>query len=153
MKRLAMRVFRRLPRPVRRFLIRRATPSFTVGAVLALQRSDGAILLVAQRHSPGWALPGGLLRRGEAPEDGLLREVEEEVGLVLTAEQLPLPIAIVAPRVRRVDIVYLSTDGDSFKPRRGADRDEVTGLGWYALNELPEVSDATVDILQGVRLL
>jgi ADP-ribose pyrophosphatase YjhB (NUDIX family) len=93
------------------------------------------------------------LRRGEAPEDGLLREVEEEVGLVLTAEQLPLPIAIVAPRVRRVDIVYLSTDGDSFKPRRGADRDEVTGLGWYALNELPEVSDATVDILQGVRLL
>jgi 8-oxo-dGTP diphosphatase len=153
MKRLAMRVFRRLPRPVRRVLIRSFTPSYTVGAVLALQRSDGAILLVAQRHSPGWALPGGLLRRGEAPEVGLLREVEEEVGLVLEASALPLPVAIVAPRVRRVDIVYLSADGDSFTPRRGPDRDEVTGFGWYPLDALPEVSDATVDILQGVRLL
>jgi 8-oxo-dGTP diphosphatase len=153
MKRMAMRVFRRLPRPLRRLLIHSFTPSYTIGAVLALQRSDGAILLVAQRHSPGWALPGGLLRRREAPSDGLIREVEEEVGIVLSAEQLPLPIAVVAPRVRRVDIVYLSTAGDAFTPRRGADRDEVTGVGWYALDALPEVSDATIEILQGVRLL
>ena len=148
-----MRVFRRLPRPVRRFLIRRCTPSYTVGAVLALQRSNGEVLLVAQRHSPGWALPGGLLRRGEAPQTGLIREVEEEVGLVLEPAQLPLPVAVLAPQVRRVDVVYLSADGDSFTPRRGPDRDEVTGVGWFALDALPEVSDATVDILHGVRLL
>ncbi|MBV9486401.1 MAG: hypothetical protein JO246_10120, partial [Frankiaceae bacterium] len=46
MKRAAMRVFRRLPRPVRRMIIRAITPSYTVGAVLALQRSDQTLLLV-----------------------------------------------------------------------------------------------------------
>jgi 8-oxo-dGTP diphosphatase len=153
MKRAAMRVFRRLPRPVRRVIIRSFTPSYTVGAVLALQRSDGAVLLVQQRHSPGWALPGGLLRRGETPSKGLLREVEEEVGLALDPADLAVPCAVLAPRVRRVDVVYLSTDGDSVRPRRGADRDEVTGVGWFALDALPEVSDATIDILHGVRLL
>lgn len=142
-----------MPRPLRRVIIRSFTPSYTVGAVLALQRSDGAVLLVEQRHSPGWALPGGLLHRGETPDEGLLREVEEEVGLVLDAAQLPLPVAVLAPRVRRVDVVYISSNGDSFVPRRGADHDEVMRVGWFALDALPEVSDATVDILQGIRLL
>jgi 8-oxo-dGTP diphosphatase len=121
--------------------------------VLALQKSDGTVLLVAQRHSPGWALPGGLLHRGETPEDGLLREVEEEVGLVLDRSQLPVPCAVLAPRVRRVDVVFLSGGGDGLTPRRGPDRDEVTGVGWFALDALPEVSDATLDILHGVRLM
>lgn len=148
-----MRVFRRLPRPVRRMIIRSFTPSYTVGAVLALQREDGTLLLVEQRHSPGWALPGGLLRRGELPADGMLREVEEEVGLRLEPASLPLPIAVLAPRVRRVDVVYLMADRGAQVAKRGDDEDEVIGVGWFALNALPEVSDATIDILRGVRLL
>jgi 8-oxo-dGTP diphosphatase len=148
-----MRVFRRLPRPVRRVIIRSFTPSYTVGAVLVLQRSDRTVLLVAQRHSPGWALPGGLLRRGETPADGVVREVEEEVGIVLDPANLPLPTAVLAPRVRRVDVVYMLGDGDQLMARRGTDRDEVVGVGWYHLDALPEVSDATIDILRGVRLL
>jgi 8-oxo-dGTP pyrophosphatase MutT (NUDIX family) len=153
MRRFAMRVFRRLPRPVRRMIIRSYTPSYTVGAVLALRRSDGTLLLVEQRHSPGWALPGGLLRRGELPLDGLVREVEEEVGLVLDPLALPLPVTVLAPRVRRVDVVYISDEGDAIAATRGADHDEVIGVGWFALDALPEVSDATVDILRGVKLL
>jgi 8-oxo-dGTP diphosphatase len=148
-----MRVFRRLPRPMRRLIIRSFTPSFTVGSVLALRRTDGALLLVEQRHSPGWALPGGLLHRGETSAAGLVREVAEEVGLVLDPAALPLPVAVLAPRVRRVDVVYIVSDTDSFAAKRGADHDEVTGVGWFALDALPEVSDATVDILRGVHLL
>jgi ADP-ribose pyrophosphatase YjhB (NUDIX family) len=134
-------------------IIRSFTPSYTVGAVLALQREDGTLLLVEQRHSPGWALPGGLLRRGELPADGLVREVEEEVGLRLDPVNLPLPIAVLAPRVRRVDVVYLMTDGGAQAATRGEDEDEVIGVGWFALDALPEVSDPTIDILRGVRLL
>jgi ADP-ribose pyrophosphatase YjhB (NUDIX family) len=150
-----MRVFRRLPRPVRRLIIRRFTPSYTVGAVLALQRSDGAVLMVEQRHTPGWALPGGLLRRGELPSEGLAREVAEEVGLTLDPDTLPLPYSVLAPRVRRIDIVYViaDADADALRPRRGADEDEVMGVGWFALDALPELNDATLDILRGVRLL
>jgi 8-oxo-dGTP diphosphatase len=153
MKRAAMRVFRRLPRPIRRLVIRSFTPSYTVGAVLVLQRADGTMLMVEQRHSPGWALPGGLLRRGELPALGLVREVEEEVGIALDPVALPLPIPVLAPRVRRLDIVYLMTAGDEVAPGRGEDKDEVTGVGWFALDALPELNDATLDILRGVRLL
>jgi 8-oxo-dGTP pyrophosphatase MutT (NUDIX family) len=148
-----MRVFRRLPRPLRRVVIRSFTPSYTVGAVLALQRADGTLLMVEQRHSPGWALPGGLLRRGELPADGLVREVAEEVGILIDPAALPLPVPVLAPRVRRVDVVYVMDDGDAVRPRRGDDKDEVMGVGWFALDALPELNDATMDILRGVRLL
>jgi len=153
MRRFAMRVFRRLPRPLRRLIIRSFTPSYTVGAVLALQRPDGTLLLVEQRHSPGWALPGGLLRRRELPENGLVREVEEEVGLALDPARLPIPIAVLTPRVRRVDVVYVMSASDKVEPERGDDTDEVMGVGWFALDALPELNDATIDILRGVRLL
>ena len=153
MKRAAMRVFRRLPRPVRRLIIRSVTPSYTVGAVLVLQRADGALLMVEQRHTPGWALPGGLLRRGELPHEGLVREVAEEIGVDLDPAALPLPYSVLAPRVRRIDIVYVLSDDAAMRPRRGEDEDEVIGVGWFALDALPELNDATLDILRGVRLL
>jgi ADP-ribose pyrophosphatase YjhB (NUDIX family) len=50
------------------------------GVRCALWR-DGDLLLV--RHSygeRGWLLPGGRLKRGEAPSEGARREVRQEVG-------------------------------------------------------------------------
>jgi ADP-ribose pyrophosphatase YjhB (NUDIX family) len=158
MRRAAMRAFSRLPRWMRRRIIHAYAPSYTVGAVLALIRSDGRILLVEQRHSPGWALPGGLLRRGEDSTRGLVREVAEEIGIWLDPARLPLPTAVLAPRARRVDVVFIAHEGDAVAGDQGAnvyiaDHLEVTGVGWFALDQLPEVSEPTVDILRGAQLL
>src|SRR3954454_4011822 len=101
-----MVVFRHLPGPLRRGLVHGVTPSYTVGAVAVLKRTDGRIALVEQRHSLGWALPGGLMNRGESPAAGLVREVAEELGVVLDPLALPVPYAAVSPLVRRVDVVY-----------------------------------------------
>jgi 8-oxo-dGTP pyrophosphatase MutT (NUDIX family) len=153
MRRLAMRIFRRLPRALRRLIIHTVTPSYTIGAVLALFRADGKLLLVEQRHSPGWALPGGLLRSGERPQEGVAREVVEEVGIVLDPVLLPIPYAVVATAARRVDIVFVSRDGDGVGGAHIADDIEVTGVGWFAIDALPDVSEPTMDILRGVGLL
>jgi ADP-ribose pyrophosphatase YjhB (NUDIX family) len=146
-----MVAFRWLPGPVRRAAVRAGTPSYTVGAVAVLRHDDGRALFVDQRHSGGWALPGGLLRRGECPDDAVVREVEEEVGVRLAAP-LPVPVAAVNARVRRVDLVYLMPAPAGADPHR-EDEAEVRRVGWYPLDALPEVSSPTMEILRAVRLL
>lgn len=59
--------------------------------VEALCRRDGKLLLV--KGSRGlteglWTLPGGFLRFGETPEECILREIREEVGLTGTVREL-----------------------------------------------------------------
>lgn len=137
---------------MRRSIIHAATPSYTVGAVAVLRRRDGRIALVRQRHSEGWALPGGLLGRGETTGMGLVREMAEELGLTIDPSDLPIPYAAVNARVRRVDVVYFVDAPDGTRLRR-EDEVEVTGTGWFALDALPEISEPTADILRAVRLL
>jgi 8-oxo-dGTP diphosphatase len=153
MKRAAMAVFRNTPRPIRRLAIRAVSPTYTCGAVLALLRDDGALLLVRQRHTGGWALPGGLMNRGEPPESAVAREAFEEVGIRLDPAELPVPFAVVSPRVRRIDVVFVCIAGPEVKAERGSDHDEVLEVGWFTTDALPDVTEPTRDILAGARLL
>jgi ADP-ribose pyrophosphatase YjhB (NUDIX family) len=147
-RKLAMNAFRLLPGPLRRTAVRLGTPSYTVGAVLVLRRPDGRLLLVEQRHSGGWALPGGLLKRSEDPVDGLVREVGEEIGVQLDRSQLPTPTALVDAPARRVDLVFvLEAEDDRPRPE---DEVEVLRLGWFALDELPPMTESTADILRSL---
>jgi len=59
---------------------------------LALTNEHGEVLLVRGWISPNgrWSLPGGGLRKGEDPVMGLLREMQEEVGLTLQAADVSL---------------------------------------------------------------
>ena len=58
------------------------------------QWSDAPALLLTRRaadlrrHAGQWALPGGRIDAGEAPEQAALRELAEEVGLVLDASSV-----------------------------------------------------------------
>lgn len=137
---------------MRRAVIHAATPSYTVGAVAIFRRPDGRLALVRQRHSLGWALPGGLIGRGENIADGLVRELAEELGVVIDPSGLPIPFAAVNSVARRVDVVYF-IDAPSRARLQSEDDVEVTGTGWFSLDELPPVSDPTMEILRAVRLL
>ncbi|MCR4787189.1 MAG: serine hydrolase [Lachnospiraceae bacterium] len=44
---------------------------------------DGKILLTHELHSGWWLLPGGGMEEGETPEDCVIREVEEETGILV----------------------------------------------------------------------
>ena len=85
--RLVVAAYTRTPARPRRLVVRLATPGFRVGVLAVVFRPDGRLLLVDQPYNPGWALPGGDLRRGEGPDAGLARELREEIGLQVTAPQ------------------------------------------------------------------
>jgi 8-oxo-dGTP diphosphatase len=151
-KKAAFAAFRRLPGPLRRAAVHAGAPSYTVGTVAVLRRPAGGVVFVDQRHSDGWALPGGLLRRGEPAAEALVREVCEEIGLDLATTELPVPLAAVSARARRVDVVFV-VDVPDDAAVRAADAAEVRSVAWFALDALPDVTEPTREILRAVRLL
>ncbi|MEA3010604.1 MAG: hypothetical protein QOJ91_2296 [Sphingomonadales bacterium] len=83
-----MSLGRRLIRTVFTFFnrIRLATRKVTGpgrGGVHAVPlTAEGKVVLVRLTYAPGWRVPGGGRGRSEAPEQAMLRELREEIGLV-----------------------------------------------------------------------
>lgn len=56
------------------------------GASAVVEDSQGRVLLVRHSYVGGWQLPGGGVAGSEPPDQAVVRELEEEVGL---AESMP----------------------------------------------------------------
>ncbi|MFI6374756.1 NUDIX domain-containing protein [Streptomyces sp. NPDC050546] len=67
-----------------------------VAADVLLRDSVGRVLLVNPNYKPGWDLPGGMAEDNEPPEDAVIRELSEELGLRVTVHGL-LVVDWVAP--------------------------------------------------------
>jgi 8-oxo-dGTP diphosphatase len=81
---LLLRIWRRLPGPLRLFYLRVRYGRYAVGVAALIQDERGRILLVHRTYSreEPWALPGGWLEGSdEAIERALERELREETGL------------------------------------------------------------------------
>jgi 8-oxo-dGTP diphosphatase len=63
-------------------------PLFTLGAFAIIFDDDGRVLLCHRRDMDAWNLPGGGLEPGELPDEGVIREVREETGLVVVIDRL-----------------------------------------------------------------
>lgn len=61
---------------------------FAIGSFGILFDADGRVLLCHRRDADLWNLPGGGVRPGEPPWDGVVREVMEETGLEVAVERL-----------------------------------------------------------------
>jgi ADP-ribose pyrophosphatase YjhB (NUDIX family) len=152
LRRLAFDAYRYSPRWLRRLVIRTIAPTFTAGAAVVFRRADGRVLLVDQRHTGAWALPGGLVRRGEPANVAAAREVSEEVGIVVDPAELSRPIAILDAERRAVDVVFVEPWDTDQRATRG-DPVEVTRVGWFFVDDLPSVTDPTITILHGAGLI
>jgi len=137
----ALRLFRRLPAPVRRGVVRAGTPGFTVGAVCLLER-DGRLLMLRQPHREGWSLPGGLLSRGESAADAVQRELVEEIGVRVLVGR-PITVVVDSP-LRRVDVIFRVEVTGDIGERVGG---EATSARWLDPNEILEVDAPTRQIL------
>jgi len=137
-----LKIYQRLPRQLRRWVVRVITPSFTVGAACIIERDDGAMLLVRQVYRRGWGMPGGLAQRREAVADTARREVKEEVGL--DVELLGEPAVVVDPVPRRVDVIFRARPADGTDPDAAAPTSpEIAEVRWFPAGELPELQHET----------
>jgi ADP-ribose pyrophosphatase YjhB (NUDIX family) len=92
---IAAPIIRRLPWRYRRELLRLTNPTYLVGVGAVLFDPAGRVLLLKHRLlNPAyqWGLPSGNLERGEAPEQGIRREVFEETAIAV-GELVPVHIA------------------------------------------------------------
>jgi ADP-ribose pyrophosphatase YjhB (NUDIX family) len=92
------------------------------------------VLLVRHSYGPAlWMLPGGGLKRGEAPAAAAAREVHEELGCDLTNIE---PIATLEETIsgaRHTAYVFAARVHGALRP----DEREVVDARFFALDDLP----------------
>lgn len=135
---LLLHLYRRLPRKVRRWVVREISPNYTVGCMCLVERNDGALLLVRHAYRGRWGVPGGLLKRKEDPTAAVHREVWEEIRVAV--ELLGEPSVVVAPSAQRVDIVFGARLADP-DARPMPSSPEIDGVAWFLPDELPELQE------------
>ncbi|MFJ4329104.1 NUDIX domain-containing protein [Streptomyces tricolor] len=119
------------------------TIRYTADVVLL---AAGHVLLIERDWDPfkgWWALPGGLLDTGESSLDASVRELEEETGITVPADDLRQVGAFDAPG-RYVSFAYTATLPALVEPTAG---DDATAARWWPLTALPDLAFDHADIL------
>jgi ADP-ribose pyrophosphatase YjhB (NUDIX family) len=115
------------------------TPKVDVRGALV---RDGRVLMVREVADGGWTLPGGWADIGEPPSASVEREVREESGVAVRAVKL---IAVhdrdrhnFPPHAHHIFKLFFLVE-ETGEPH-GEPDDEVDGVGWFGLSELPPLS-------------
>jgi ADP-ribose pyrophosphatase YjhB (NUDIX family) len=103
----------------------------TEGALVALWHG-GEVLLVRNSYVPYYSLPGGYIRRGEAPADAVIRELGEEVGITAKAADLALAFDHTHEWEGKSDHVRIFNLEVPVRPEVKVDHREVIEAAWWA---------------------
>lgn len=122
----------RLPKGLQLFVMRFFQDQFLVGVTGIIFNDKDEILVFKHTYrAHAWSLPGGYLKAGEHPREGLEREIKEESGLVVSVDE---PLKTRTDRSSaRLDMCYTGVFiGGDFKPTH-----EVSEYGFFAQDKLP----------------
>jgi 8-oxo-dGTP diphosphatase len=114
-----MRVYWRVRRP------------HTRGALVAIWCED-EILLVRNSYVRYYSLPGGYVQRGESGRAAALRELEEEVSISATEDQLELAVSEVNEWEGKRDGVEIFSLEVNVRPEVAIDNREVVEASWFS---------------------
>jgi len=118
-----------------------------VTTAVAIFDDEGQLLLLEHVFRPdsGWGLPGGFLNSSEQPEEGLRREIREEIGVELTDVRLLFTRSL--GRLRQVEIYFRAKALGVPQPRSF----EIKRAEWFTLSGLPgALSKDQVRLIQRV---
>jgi ADP-ribose pyrophosphatase YjhB (NUDIX family) len=150
LRRLAYSAYYLIPPRLRRRAVRLLMARYVVGAVALVSDVErpGYLLLLRQPHAVGWSLPAGLLRRGERPVDGCIRELHEETGLQLSSVELTpaVPSSVIHTQGQWVDVVFEAQVSASSTTIE-VDGLEIIESAWYSRDSLPPLTVATARLL------
>jgi ADP-ribose pyrophosphatase YjhB (NUDIX family) len=129
--RLLLRLWARLPFWVRARLSWLLSAKLNVGVCAIILRHGTHVLLVHHTYKlkAPWQLPGGFLKAGEQPAEGLRRELAEELGLSVDTCRL---VHAEAWTRRQVTLYYLVEATGTFRPSA-----EISALQPIPLDALP----------------
>ena len=114
----------------------RLTRGATLGVRGLVLNAAGEVLLVEHTYVHGWFMPGGGVERGETTEHALIRELQEEAGVMVIGR--PRLVGIHANhRVFRGDHVLLYRV-EGWEPCAAAQQGEISAVGWFPPDRLPD---------------
>jgi 8-oxo-dGTP diphosphatase len=122
-------------------------PKILTIAALQLQDASGRILLVRKQGTTTFMQPGGKLEFGESPLSAVLRETQEEIGLVFSPAQVTAMGMWKGPAANEADTdihAYLFAARTLESPRIQAEIDQIMWLD-------PETAMARPDIAPLLR--
>jgi len=108
---------------------------FLIGVTGIIFNKENEVMLFKHTYrQTEWSLPGGYIKSKEHPLEGLEREIEEESGLIVSADQ---QIKIRTDRESsRLDIIVVGEYiGGEFKPSS-----EVSEFGFFSFDKMPSIS-------------
>lgn len=120
------------PKGIQLFIMRFFQDQFLIGVTGIIFNEKGEILLFKHTYrAHSWSLPGGYLKSGEHPREGLEREIKEESGLVVSVDD---SLKTRTDRgTARIDMCYTGVFiGGEFKPTY-----EVSEYGFFTIDNLP----------------
>ena len=126
------KVWKVLPRDVRRRVSRSVQFKFTVSAAGIITNEKGEVLLLDHylRPDSGWGVPGGFMEKGEQPEAAFRREIREETGL----EVRDVEIHRVRTLGRHIEVIYTArASGEAQAISR-----EIRESRWFAPEDVPK---------------
>lgn len=115
------------------------------GARIVIERDDGRILLQKRTDFGLWGLPGGNAEEGEGLEAVVARGVVEETGLIVSGVEPfgfgcdPQYETFQFPNGDRAQFFALMFYARSFEGEPAVTDDESSAVGWFAVDELPEM--------------
>jgi 8-oxo-dGTP diphosphatase len=118
----------------------------TTAGALAMLWNEGEVLLVRNSYVPYFSLPGGYVRRGEAPEHAVIRELAEEVGITAKPSDLKLVLDRTHEWAGKSDHVRIFRLDVAVRPNVQVDHREVVEASWWS----PERA-MTLDLFPPIR--
>lgn len=121
-------------------------PKYIVAVAALIFDTKGRILLFKHTYRKlAWGIPAGALEYGERPEDGILREIQEETGMIAKVERLLL--AESSPHYHHVSLVYLcGIVSGEFKPTY-----EISEIRYFDVDDLPRMIFDEKDLIRDVH--